>query len=156
MNFNIDISSSLINNQNHLLNLHKHITRTAKKYDVVKDKVFVEIIKPMDANLRYNKNLVHVVIQPESHDYDDFEMTYEVFKNREDLEIVVSRFIGEFLVKYHPGIKELTIVAGAQPDGSYIAPCVHIIYEVYDINDENIFVDLISSVEVLDRVIAER
>ena len=33
MNINIDFDASVINDQNHLINLHKHITRTAKKYD---------------------------------------------------------------------------------------------------------------------------
>ena len=53
MNFNIDINYSLIKDQNHLNNLHKHITRTAKKYDAVRDKIFVYVAKPIIDNFVY-------------------------------------------------------------------------------------------------------
>ena len=48
MNFEITINASLINNKNHLINLHNHITRTAKKYESIKQKVFVKIIKILE------------------------------------------------------------------------------------------------------------
>ena len=62
MNINIDFDASVINDQNHLNNLHKHITRTAKKYDKIRSAIFVNIVKPMDLDLKYNKNLVHINI----------------------------------------------------------------------------------------------
>lgn len=155
MNINIDIDASIINDKNHLTNLHKHITRTAKKYDRIKSAIFVNILKPMDLDLKYNKNLVHVIIQVESHDFDKFDMTQEIFEKREYLEIKVCLFIGETLVNRYSDIKELTIVAGCQPDGSYIAPCIHIIYEVNDIDDEECLSDLMSTLETLDNIISD-
>ena len=156
MNINIDIDASIINDANHLINLHKHITRTAKKYDRIKSAIFVNILKPMDLDLKYNKNLVHVIIQVESHDFDKFDMTQEIFDKREMLEIEVCLFIGKVLVDGHSDIKELTVVAGCQPDGSYIAPCIHIIYEVNDIDDESCLVNLVKTVEQLSDILDKK
>jgi hypothetical protein len=155
MNINIDIDASIINDENHLINLHKHITRTATKYDRIRSAIFVNILKPMDLDLKYNKNLVHIVIQVESHDFDKFDMTQEIFDKREILEIKACLFMGKFLVDRHSDVKELTIVAGCQPDGSYIGPCIHIIYEVNNIDDKECLSDLISTVEILDEVISD-
>ena len=156
MNINIDIDASVINDQNHLNNLHKHITRTAKKYDKIRSAIFVNIVKPMDLDLKYNKNLVHIVIQVESHDFDNVDMTEEIFNNRENLEIKTCLFIGKVLVDQHSDIKELTVVAGCQPDGSYIGPCVHIVYEVNDVDDENCLVDLVNTVEYLSDILDKK
>ena len=156
MNINIDIDASIINDENHLTNLHKHITRTAKKYDRIRSAIFVNILKPMDLDLKYNKNLVHVVIQVESHDFDKLNMTQEIFSKREQLEIKTCLFIGKVLVDQHSDIKELTIVAGCQPDGSYIGPCIHIIHEVNDIDDESCLFDLIKTVENLSDILDKK
>lgn len=155
MDFNIGIDVSVIRNQNHLLNLHKHITRTAKKYDAIRDEIFVYVAKPMDENLVYNKNLVHIVVQAESHDFDGVEMTPIVFQQREDLEMFICSFIGEKLVDIHDEIKELTIVVGMQPDGSYIAPCIHIIYEAEDVTDDSWISDFVSSISLLGNIILD-
>ena len=64
--------------------------------------------------------------------------------------------MGEVLVNKHSGIKELTIVAGCQPDGSYIGPCIHIIYEVNDIDDETCLSDLITTVEDLSDILDKK
>lgn len=156
MNINIDIDASIINDESHLTNLHKHITRTAKKYDRIRSAIFVNILKPMDLDLKYNKNLVHVVIQVESHDFDKLDMTQEIFDKREQLEIKTCLFIGKVLVDQYSDIKELTIVAGCQPDGSYIGPCIHIIYEVNDIDDESCLVDLVTTVERLSDLLDKK
>ena len=156
MNINIDIDASVINDQNHLNNLHKHITRTAKKYDKIRSVIFVNIVKPMDLDLKYNKNLVHIVIQVESHDFDNVDMTEEIFNKRENLEIKTCLFIGKVLVDQHSDIKELTVVAGCQPDGSYIGPCVHIVYEVNDVDDENCLVNLVNTVEYLSDILDKK
>ena len=156
MNINIDFDASVINDQNHLINLHKHITRIAKKYDKIRSAIFVNILKSMDLDLKYNKNLVHVVIQVESYDFDKFDMTQEIFNKREQLEITCCLFMGEVLVNKHSGIKEFTIVAGCQPDGSYIGPCIHIIYEVNDIDDESCLSDLITTVEDLSDILDKK
>ena len=132
MDFNIDMYYSVIKDQNHLNNLHKHITRTAKKYDDVRDDVFIHVAKLIDENLVYNKNLVHVVVQVESHDFDGVDMTPAIFYVRDKLERSVALFIAENL-DVLPEIKEITVVAGKQPDGSNIVPCVHIIYQAEDV-----------------------
>ena len=152
MNFNIDINYSLIKDQNHLNNLHKHITRTAKKYDAVRDKIFVYVAKPMNDNLVYNKNIVHVVVQSDSRDFDDIEMTPAILYARNKLERAVSLFIAEYLVGV-PNIKEITVVDGMQPDCYDTAPCVHIIYQVEDVNDPFFIADLVMFVNVLDNIV---
>lgn len=155
MDFMIDMDYGVINDQNHLKNLHKHITRTAKKYDAIRDKTFVYVAKSMDETLIYNKNLVHVVVQAESHDFDGIEMTPAIFYVRDKIERSVALFIAEYLVDIHDRIKEMTVVAGKQPDGSNIVPCVHIIYEAEVIDDELFISDLITSVSTLDNIIYE-
>ena len=152
MDFNIDMDYGVINDQNHLNNLHKHITRTAKKYDDIQDDVFVHVAKPMDENLVYNKNLVHVVIQAESHDFDDVEMTPAIFYVRDKIERSVALFIAENF-DVLPEIKEITVVAGKQPDGSNIVPCVHIIYQTEDANSPFCISDLILGVMALENII---
>lgn len=156
MNINIDFDASVINDQNHLINLHKHITRTARKYDKIRSAIFVNIVKLMDLDLEYNKNLVHIVIQVESHDFDNVDMTEEIFNKRENLEIKTCLFIGKVLVDQHSDIKELTVVAGCQPDGSYIGPCIHIIHEVNDVDDESCLSDLITTVEYLSDILDKK
>ena len=152
MDFNIDMYYSVIKDQNHLNNLHKHITRTAKKYDDVRDDVFIHVAKLIDENLVYNKNLVHVVVQVESHDFDGVDMTPAIFYVRDKLERSVALFIAENL-DVLPEIKEITVVAGKQPDGSNIVPCVHIIYQAEDVENPFCISDLILGVMALENVV---
>lgn len=152
MDFNIDMDYSVIKDQNHLNNLHKHITRTAKKYDDVRDDVFIHVAKLIDENLVYNKNLVHVVVQVESHDFDGVDMTPVIFYVRDKLERSVALFIAENL-DVLPEIKEITVVAGKQPDGSNIVPCVHIIYQAEDVENPFCISDLILGVMALENVV---
>lgn len=152
MDFNIDMDYSVIKDQNHLNNLHKHITRTAKKYDDVRDDVFVHVAKLIDENLVYNKNLVYVVVQVESHDFDGVDMTPAIFYVRDKLERSVALFIAENL-DVLPEIKEITVVAGKQPDGSNIVPCVHIIYQAEDVENPFCISDLILGVMALENVV---
>lgn len=152
MDFNIDMDYSVIKDQNHLNNLHKHITKTAKKYDDVRDDVFIHVAKLIDENLVYNKNLVHVVVQVESHDFDGVDMTPAIFYVRDKLERSVALFIAENL-DVLPEIKEITVVAGKQPDGSNIVPCVHIIYQAEDVENPFCISDLILGVMALENVV---
>lgn len=152
MDFNIDMDYSVIKDQNHLNNLHKHITRTAKKYDDVRDDVFIHVAILIDENLVYNKNLVHVVVQVESHDFDGVDMTPAIFYVRDKLERSVALFIAENL-DVLPEIKEITVVAGKQPDGSNIVPCVHIIYQAEDVENPFCISDLILGVMALENVV---
>lgn len=152
MDFMIDMDYGVINDQNHLNNLHKHITRTAKKYDDVRDDVFVHVAKLIDENLVYNKNLVHVVVQVESHDFDGVDMTPAIFYVRDKLERSVALFIAENL-DVLPEIKEITVVAGKQADGSNIVPCVHIIYQAEDVENPFCISDLILGVMALENVV---
>ena len=152
MDFMIDMDYGVINDQNHLNNLHKHITRTAKKYDDVRDDVFVHVAKLIDENLVYNKNLVHVVVQVESHDFDGVDMTPAIFYVRDKLERSVALFIAENL-DVLPEIKEITVVAGKQPDGSNIVPCVHIIYQAEDVENPFCISDLILGIMALENVV---
>lgn len=152
MDFSVDLNYGLIKDQNHLLNLHKHITRTAKKYNDVRDKTFVYVAKPMDEMLVYNKNLVHVVIQADLHEFDDLAMTLVNYYMCDKLERAVSLFIAEYLVGV-PEIKEMTVVAGIQPDDSYIVPCVHIIYQTEDAEDSSCIDDLVMLVSIINNVI---
>lgn len=152
MDFNIDMDYSVIKDQNHLNNLHKHITRTAKKYDDVRDDVFIHVAKLIDENLVYNKNLVHVVVQVESHDFDGVDMIPAIFYVRDKLERSVALFIAENL-DVLPEIKEITVVAGKQPDGSNIVPCVHIIYQAEDVENPFCISDLILGVMALENVV---
>lgn len=152
MDFNIDMDYSVIKDQKHLNNLHKHITRTAKKYDDVRDDVFIHVAKLIDENLVYNKNLVHVVVQVESHDFDGVDMTPAIFYVRDKLERSVALFIAENL-DVLPEIKEITVVAGKQPDGSNIVPCVHIIYQAEDVENPFCISDLILGVMALENVV---
>lgn len=156
MNFNITIDASKINNQNHLINLHKHITRTAKKYEPIKSKVFIKILKLNSEDLKYNSNLTHIVIHAESHDFDNMNITHEIFNKREKLEQNVLQIMGRRLIaEFDDAINELTIVSGAQPDGSYIAPCMHIIYEAEMENNELSISKIIDTVKHLDDLISQ-
>ena len=151
MDFMIDMDYGVINDQNHLNNLHKHITRTAKKYDDVRDDVFVHVAKLIDENLVYNKNLVHVVVQVESHDFDGVDMTPAIFYVRDKLERSVALFIAENL-DVLPEIKEITVVAGKQPDGSNIIADVTI-YQAEDVENPFCISDLILGVMALENVV---
>ena len=73
----------------------------------------------------------------------------------ENLELELLTLISEKLISIHEEIRELTIVSGKQPDGTYILPCTHIIYEVDDIDDEDCLSDLMDTFEILDEIIYE-
>lgn len=155
MNIKICVNASRINDINHLANLHKHITRTAKKYDKVRDEIFVDVMKPLDDTVFFNENFVHVVVQLEPSDFLDVKLTSDDMDTLERVELTVLTFIGEKLIYVHDGIRELTLVSGKQPDGTYILPCAHIIYEVNDIDDEDCLSDLMDTLEILDEIISD-
>lgn len=155
MNIKIYVNASRINDINHLVNLHKHMTRTAKKYDEIRDEIFVDVIKPLDNTVFFNENFVHVVVQLEPSGLLDVKLTSDDMEILEKLELELLTFISEKLIYMHNEIRELTIVSGKQPDGTYILPCAHIIYEVDDINDEDCLLDLMDTLEILDEIISD-
>ena len=155
MNIKIYVNASRINDINHLVNLHKHMTRTAKKYDEIRDEIFVDVIKPLDNTVFFNENFVHVVVQLEPSGLLDVKLTSDNMEILEKLELELLTFISKKLIYMHNEIRELTIVSGKQPDGTYILPCAHIIYEVDDINDEDCLLDLMDTLEILDEIISD-
>lgn len=131
------------------------MTRTAKKYDEIRDEIFVDVIKPLDNTVFFNENFVHVVVQLEPSGLLDVKLTSDDMEILEKLELELLTFISEKLIYMHNEIRELTIVSGKQPDGTYILPCAHIIYEVDDINDEDCLLDLMDTLEILDEIISD-
>ena len=96
------------------------------------------------------------MIEAQSHDFDDQNMTHEIFQKREKLEQDVLQIMGRRLVaEFDNTIKELTIVSGAQPDGTYIVPCIHIIYETETENNELSISKITNTVEHLDNLISQ-
>lgn len=155
MDIKIYVNASRINDINHLVNLHKHITRTAKKYDEIRDEVFVDVMKPLDNTVFFNENFVHVVVQLEPSGLVSVKLTSDDMEILEKLELELLTFISEKLISIHGEIRELTIVSGKQPDGTYILPCAHIIYEVDDIDNEECLLDLMNTLEILDEIISD-
>ena len=155
MNIKIYVNASRINNINHLINLHKHITRIAKEYDEIRDEIFVDVMKPLDDTVFFNENFVHVVVQLDPSNLLDVKLPSDDMKIFENLELELLTLISEKLISIHEEIRELTIVSGKQPDGTYILPCTHIIYEVDDIDDEDCLSDLMDTFEILDEIIYE-
>ena len=116
----------------------------------------MKIIKHLEENTQYKNNLTHIVIEAQSHDFDDQNMTHEIFQKREKLEQDVLQIMGRRLVaEFDNTIKELTVVSGAQPDGAYIAPCMHIIYEAETENNELSISKITSTVKHLDNLISQ-
>lgn len=155
MNIKIYVNASRINNINHLINLHKHITRIAKEYDGIRDETFVDVMKPLDDTVFFNENFVHVVVQLDPSNLLDVKLPSDDMKILENLELELLTLISEKLISIHEEIRELTIVSGKQTDGTYILPCTHIIYEVDDIDDEDCLSDLMDTFEILDEIIYE-
>ena len=102
-----------INNQNHLTNLWKHMARTAKKYDPIRDDVDVEIFRELTE--KYNKHMVHIVFDIGNDDYD------EALYYAKQLANYITDNSGKELYA-------LTVTVGAQPEGYSMMPCIHIIY----------------------------
>ena len=55
----MSLGEQKINDQRHLTNLWKHMARTAKKYDAIRDDVDVEIFRELTE--KYNNHMVHIV-----------------------------------------------------------------------------------------------
>lgn len=131
MNFHFRFDSSPVNDKNHMKNLYKHMDRSAKKYDTVRSHVFVKILKQLNSKTTYKDNTVHIVIEADYLDTKNHEMNQQNFKIREKIEQKVLIMLGNKLLNFfNHKITAMTVVSGAQPDGSYIAPCLHIICEL--------------------------
>ena len=103
------IQAKPINDDRHLKNLYNHMDRSGVRYDAVRAGVKVEVLKPLTDT--YDKNMFHAVLE-----FNDFAM---------------ARRIGTYiLLNLGSPCYAMTVVAGAQPDGSEIMPCVHIIFDV--------------------------
>ena len=105
---NMQIHSNIVHDAKHLKNLYAHMDRTSRKYDAVRDQVEVFVAKEL--NEEYNGHMAHVV------------MEFATFDR--------AKVAGQY-VAYNLGkpCYAVTVVGGAQPDGSYIKPCIHIIYD---------------------------
>ena len=103
------IQAKPINDDRHLKNLYNHMDRSGVRYDAVRAGVKVEVLKPLTDT--YNKGMFHAVLE-----FDNFDM---------------ARRIGNYiLLNLGSPCYAMTVVAGSQPDGSQIMPCVHIIFDV--------------------------
>lgn len=104
----MQIHSNIVHDAKHLKNLYAHMDRTSRKYDVVRDEVEVFVAKEL--NEEYNGHMAHVV------------MEFATFDR--------AKVAGQY-VAYNLGkpCYAVTVVGGAQPDGTYIKPCIHIIYD---------------------------
>lgn len=103
------IQAKPINDDRHLKNLYNHMDRSGVRYDAVRAGVKVEVLKPLTDT--YNKDMFHAVLE-----FDNFDM---------------ARRIGNYiLLNLGSPCYAMTVVAGSQPDGSQIMPCVHIIFDV--------------------------
>ena len=65
----MSLGEQKINGQSHLTNLWKHMTRTAKKYDPIREDVDVEIFRELTE--KYNNHMVHIVFDITNDDYDE-------------------------------------------------------------------------------------
>lgn len=130
MNFHFSFDSSPVNDNNHMKNLYKHMDRSANKYDIIKSHVFVKILKQLNPKTTYKDNTVHIVIEADYLDAKNYEINQKNFKIREQIEQKVLIMLGNDLLHFFDDkITAMTVVSGAQPDGSYIAPCLHIMCE---------------------------
>lgn len=109
----MQIDSNFVNDANHLKNLYAHMDRTSRKYDTIRDKVQVFVAKELTET--YNDHMAHIVIE-----FATFEQ---------------AKIAGQY-VAYNLGkaCYAVTVVAGAQPDGNHIQPCIHIIYDLNHIH----------------------
>lgn len=103
------IQAKPINDDRHLQNLYNHMDRSGARYDAVRAGVQVEVLKPLTAE--YNENMFHAVLE-----FDNFAMAHRI-----------GNYI---LLNLGSPCYAMTVVAGTQPDGSEIAPCIHIIFDV--------------------------
>lgn len=109
----MSLGEQKINNQNHLTNLWKHMARTAKKYDPIRDDVDVEIFRKLTE--KYNTHMVHIVFDITNAEYDDALHDAKKF----------AKYITDNSGKE---LYALTVTGGAQPEGYSMMPCIHIIY----------------------------
>lgn len=120
----MDIPINIVQDANHLKNLYAHISRTNRKYDAIRDDVDVFIAKSL--NTSYNDHMGHIVVE-----FDTFG------KAR-----VASQYVSHNLGN---ACYAATAVGGAQPDGSFIEPCIHVIF---DANYSHILSGLLNRIEL--------
>ena len=102
------LKTNKVNDAKHLANLYAHMNRSARKYDAIRDQVFVQVIKELTQP--YNDKMVHYVVE--------YETTSQ------------AQLVANYLMQHlNDPTYALTIVAGAQPDGSIIVPCIHIVFD---------------------------
>lgn len=102
------LKTNKVNDAKHLVNLYAHMNRSARKYDTVRDQVFVQVIKELKQP--YNDKMVHYVVE--------YETTSQ------------AQLVAKYLMQHLNGpTYALTIVAGARPDDSIIVPCIHIVFD---------------------------
>lgn len=102
------IKPNRVNDAKHLQNLYAHMDRSSHKYDDVRPKVIVQVYKKLTSD--YNENMVHFVLEYETETQAELAANY-----------ILHHFD-------HPTYA-MTVVGGVQPNGTYISPCVHIIYD---------------------------
>ena len=102
------IKPNRVNDAKHLQNLYSHMDRSSQKYDNIRPEVIVQVFKKLTSN--YNENMVHFVLEYETETQADLAANY-----------ILHHFD-------HPTYA-MTVVGGAQPNGTYILPCIHIIYD---------------------------
>ncbi len=130
MNSHFRFDSSPVNDKNHMKNLYNHMYRSAKKYDTIRTHVFVKILKQLNSKTTYKDNTVQIVIEADYLDAKNHEMNQQNFKIREQIEQKVLIMLGNDLLNFFEHkITAMTVVSGAQPEGSYIATCLHIMCE---------------------------
>lgn len=102
------IKPNRVNDAKHLQNLYSHMDRSSKKYDNIRTEVIVQVFKKLTRD--YNENMVHFVLE---------------YETATQAELAANYILHHF---DHPTYA-MTVVGGAQPNGTYILPCVHIIYD---------------------------
>ena len=107
----MSLGEQKINGQSHLTNLWKHMTRTAKKYEPIRDDV--DVFRELTE--KYNNHMVHIVFDITSDDYE------EALHDAKGYAKYITENSGNELYA-------LTVTGGAQPEGYSMMPCIHIIY----------------------------
>lgn len=98
-----------VHDANHLKNLYAHMNRTSRKYDAIRNDVEVFVAKELTT--AHTKNMAHVVME-----FDTFNQAR-----------LAAQYVANHLGK---ACYAVTAVGGAQPNGTIIYPCIHIIYDV--------------------------
>lgn len=106
----MSLGEQKINGQSHLTNLWKHMARTAKKYDPIREDVDVEIFRELTE--KYNNHMVHIVLDITSD---------EALHDAKGYAKYITENSGNELYA-------LTVTGGAQHEGYSMMPCIHIIY----------------------------